>query len=111
MYGKHLSDETKKKIALAHTGMKSSPEAIEKNRLKAIGNKYAKRSKVHCIELNIDFDSIQEAIRYMELNYNTKCSNISAVCRGLRDHAGSVEINGVITKLTWIYKKDCADND
>lgn len=112
MYGKHLSEETRKKISIAHTGMKSSPEAIEKNRLKAIGNKYAKRSKVHCVELNLDFDSIQDAIRYMESEYNTKCLNISAVCRGLRKHSGMVKIDEQEIKLTWIYKKnDCADND
>lgn len=99
MKGKHHSDETKDKLSRINKEIQNRSDIKEKNRQQALGNKRAKRSKVYCNELNLEFDCIADAIRYMKDNYNIDCSNISAVCRGTRNYSGILNDN----KLTWKY--------
>lgn len=86
MYGKHLSDETKRKISEALTGGKMPPEQGQKisQKMKELwesgrfeGVQCGKPPKrVRCIELNQEFDSIADAVRYMGKPVKNK-SNLS----------------------------------
>lgn len=55
------------------------------------------KTKVRCINDNIVFDSITEAVKY----YNIKSNNISAVCRKLRKYYGTHPITK--EHLLWEY--------
>lgn len=80
-----------------------SKEELESLSEKMKGNNYAKTSKVYCEELNMIFDSISKAQKYIKETYNTNCSNISAVCRGLRETCGIINMDGEDKKLHWKY--------
>ena len=80
-----------------------SEEELKELAEKMKGNDYAKTSKVYCEELDMTFDSISKAQKYIKEIYNTNCSNISAVCRGLRETCGIISINGENKKLHWKY--------
>lgn len=99
MKGRHHSLETKNKLSKINKEIQNRPDIKEKNRQQALGNKRAKRSKVYCEQLQLEFDCISDAIKYMKNTYNIDCSNISAVCRGVRNYSGIINKN----KLTWKY--------
>lgn len=77
-YGKHHSEETKKKMSERMQGEK---------------NPYS--TKIICVTTNEEFDSISDAVR----KYNIK--NISACCRGERKSAGKHPLTG--EKMVWKY--------
>lgn len=58
--GRVLSDETKEKIRKAHLGMKAS-EATRKK----MSNSYARKIPVVCVELDKEFDTIQDAADFI----------------------------------------------
>ena len=85
MYGKTHADETKKKIGM------SAPN----------------RKPIRCIELNMEFYSMEECIRYMKTTYKVPFS------RGIlkkyldgnyhKEYYKEIEINGELVKLHWEY--------
>lgn len=77
MYGKHHNEEAKSKISKANKGRKCSEE--HKKKLKEAGSK-----KVICIEMGIVFDSMTEASEVLNVS---RC-NISGCCTGKRKTAG-----------------------
>ena len=104
MKGKHHTEETKKILSEKAKIIQNSPEMIANNRLQAMGNKHAIRYKVKCNELNMEFDCIMDAVRYITNNGGkVDPANISFVCKGKRSHAGT--LNGI--KFSWKY----IDND
>lgn len=100
MQGRHHTEETKKRLSEISKEIQNRPDIKAKNRAQAMGNKHAKRTKVVCIELNMMFDSIKDAERYiLSIGGKVDAANIGYVCRGARQHAGI--LNGV--KLSWKY--------
>lgn len=110
MTGKHLSEETKKKISQsqkgktisceqrekisrANKGKKRSKEYIEKMKIRVSGKNSGKAKAVRCVETGEVFDTITEA------NKKYKCKHISLVCQGKRASAG--KLNG--KPLHWEY--------
>ena len=81
-YGKHLSEETKKKIGKSRKG-------------KCLGDEHPQSKKVLCINTGEIFGCSREA----EEKYNVK--GIGACCRGVRKSAGKHPITG--EKLRWEY--------
>lgn len=72
--GTHLSEETKKKLSDSKKGKKKSKEHVEKMRQRALGNEYAKRCQVMCVETNQVFPSMAEAARRCGLKTYTQIS-------------------------------------
>ena len=77
MYGKHHSEESKRKMSEAHKGKYHTEEAKRK-----IGE--AGRIPIYCVELDKVFDSIKQASEELGL-YAT---SITAVCRGRQKTCG-----------------------
>ncbi len=133
-YGKHHSEETKKLLSEQHKGMTYSQET--KNKLSAMrkgegnamwgrrgelsphwGKKYSEERKnniskamgtsVKCIELNIEFNSLNKAEKYMIKEYDIKFSHKTLKAtiekRRKKDWYGEIEINGELIKLHWEY--------
>ena len=133
-YGKHHSEETKKLLSEQHKGMTYSQET--RNKLSTIrkgkgnamwgrrgelsphwGKKYSEERKnniskamgtpVRCIELNIEFNSLNKAEKYMIKEYNIKFSHKTLKAtiekRRKKDWYGEIEINGELVKLHWEY--------
>ena len=103
MYGKHISEEHKKKISANHSkywqGKKMSEEHVRKIREATIGKKRSEESKkkmseagrgkhlskkVLCVETNIVYPSLCEVKRQLGISK----SNISECCAGKRKTAG-----------------------
>jgi hypothetical protein len=97
-YGKHLSEETKNKIGDANRGRERTPEWLEKLSKSHMGQISPNRKRVHCIELDLYFDSITQAMYEMKNTYNIKCGNVGQVCDGKRNSAGTLPDG---TKLHW----------
>lgn len=133
-YGKHHTEETKKLLSEQHKGMKYPQET--KDKLSAMrkgkgnnmwgrrgelsphwGKKYSKERKdkiskslgtsVRCIELNMEFNSLNKAEIYMIKTYNIKFSHktLKSTIENKRkvDWYGEIEIDGVLIKLHWEY--------
>ena len=83
-----------------HWGKRHSEERKD-NISKALG------TSVRCIELNIEFNSLNKASQYMMNTYGIKFSHktLKATIDNQRknDWYGEVEINGAKTKLHWEY--------
>ena len=84
-YGKHHTDETRKKISEALEGRQFSEE-----------HKQKLSKKITCITTGETFDSQTEAA----IHYNVVRKNISECCKGKRKHAGKLQDG---TKLQWKY--------
>ena len=69
-YGKHHTEETKKKMSENHADVS--------------GGNHPRATPVLCIELNIKFDCTREAERQLNINH----AHISACCKGQRKTAG-----------------------
>lgn len=133
-YGKHHSTETRKLLSEQHKGMTYSQETKDKLSNMRKGEKNAmwgrkgkdnpnyglKRSEeekeylsklfgtsVKCIELNIEFNSLNKAEIFMIETYGIKFSHktLKKTIDGNRkkDWYGEVEINGELVKLHWEY--------
>ena len=116
MYGKHRSEETKRKIAEAHIGMKASEDARKKMSESRKGEfnhmfgkthtKEARRKikdalghKVLCIETGIVYESGIEAKR--QTGIDNSC--IQKCCKGKQSYAGKLDDG---TKLHWTYYEE-----
>lgn len=102
-YGKHLSESTKEKISKANKGRERTEEWLEKLSESHKGIPSPNRKKVLCIELDIEFESVAAAKKYMQEQYGFKSLHIAAVCRGDRPHSGILPDG---TKLHWRYIED-----
>ena len=133
-YGKTHTDETRDKIRNSRLGTKASEETKSKlsEMRKGEGNvMYGRRGEdsplfgrkhsaetnkkigealgtsVHCIELNITFESLSDAERYIRNNYLKKFSRktLSNTLNNTRDKDwyGEILLDGVTTKLHWKY--------
>lgn len=112
MYGKHHTDETKRKISEANKNMSEetrrkigeaskgrvhSEESKKKISEAVSGDKHPRCRPVRCIELNEDFWGAKEA----EYKYGIKACYIAACLSGDQKSAGKHPITG--EKLHWIY--------
>ena len=133
-YGKKHTEESLEKMRKAHTGVHPNKETREKlsRQRKGEGNnmwgkrgelsphwgkKYSEERKnniskalgtsVRCIELDIEFNSLNKAEAYMVKNYNIRFSHktLKATIEGKRkvNWYKEVEINGELVKLHWEY--------
>ena len=84
--GKPLSEEHKKKISEANKGKTFSIEARKKMSESRKGNIPHNIRKVSQYDLNGNYIKTYNSIK--EAEYNSKCGNIIAVCRGYRRQAG-----------------------
>lgn len=68
---------------------------------------YATGTHVKCIELNKEFPSLNSTVKYMKSTYNILFNqhSLSKYLKGIlkQDWYGEIEINGVKTKLHWVY--------
>ena len=114
-YGKHCSEETKKKIRNANKykyigeknpmyGKTHTEEAREKIRQFNLehSSEYHFTKQIYCITTNILFPSIKSAKKYYGIN-----SNICNVCTGKRNYSGEYKGN----KLKWKYKADMTEEE
>ncbi len=89
--GKKLTDETKTKLSIAHMGKKLSEGHKQK-----IGNSNKGKSRnckiVICEQTGEIYNSTLEASKVLKLNQ----SNISAVCRGVRNHVNNMTFKYLI---------------
>lgn len=83
MYGKHHTEETKKKIGGVHKGK--------------TGEKHPRSKKVKCITTGDVFVCIREA----GIKYNVANQDIGRCCKGKRKSAGKHPVTG--EKLIWEY--------
>ena len=133
-YGKQHTKESIGKMKIGHTGIFPNEETRKKlsDMRKGEGNnmwgkrgelsphwgkRYSEERKdniskalgtsVRCIELNIEFNSLNKASQYMMNTYGIKFSHktLKATIDNQRknDWYGEIEINGVKTKLHWEY--------
>lgn len=72
-YGTKHSEETKKKISEANKGRSRTEEWIKNLSEAHKGQISHNRKGVHCIELDLYFDSAMEAILIMKEKYNVDC--------------------------------------
>ena len=96
MYGKHLSEETKKKISVARMGQKASEETKIKLSASRTGEKNSRCVPIYCPELNEEFWGAKEA----QDKYGVNRNKISECINNKRKHAGVHPITG--EKLTWV---------
>ena len=113
------SDETKRKLSELKKGRKQSKEQIQavkdgkarmtEEQIKEWKYKtaYTMGTHIKCIELNMEFPSINSAIKYIKSTYNILFNkhSLSKHLKGLSktDWYGEIEIDGVMTKLHWEY--------
>lgn len=133
-YGKKHTEEARKKNKEKHIGVYPTEETREKlsNMRKGEGNnmwgrrgelsphwgkKHSEERKdniskalgtsVRCIELDIEFNSLNKAEQYMVNTYNIRFSHktLKTTIEGKRkkDWYGEIEINGELVKLHWEY--------
>lgn len=94
--GKKLSEEAKKKLSEFHSGKKYADEVIE--HIKAAARK-SKSYSVYCVELNMEFDSVPEAVEYVNSIGGTVIhQGIQKVIKGLIGASGKLSDG---TKLHW----------
>ena len=93
-YGKHHSEETRKKISEAQKGRKLPEERVKKMR----ENNPTARTVI-CMTTNRVFRSSKEAARYYNISSH---SNIIQCCRGNKSHSCCGKLPDG-TKLVWRY--------
>lgn len=131
MYGKEFTEEHRKKLSESHIGIQSgenhpmygrkhteeSKTLIREARKKQNGENHPMYGKKHtmetrlkhgipiyCDELDMIFQSITLAYEYSaKNNFKAGRENIIANCKGRRNHAGFVIVNGEKIKLHWSY--------
>ena len=103
MHGKKLDEGRKEKLLKACEELWKTEEFRKMQSEKALGNEWAIRRKVFCVELDMTFDCINDAKKYMMDKYNQKCHNISYACNGKRETCGVIVINEEKIKLHWKY--------
>ena len=95
--GKNLTDEAKRKLSEFHTGKKYTNEVIEHIKLAA---RKSKSYPVKCIELNMDFDSVPEAVEYVgNIGGSVIRQGIQKVIKGQLNASGKLSDG---TKLHWV---------
>lgn len=97
MYGKHRSNEVKEKLRKANKGKKISEETKKKMSKANKGDKHPQAKKVICITTGEIFNYIKEATK----KYNVDNSSITKCCKGYRKTSGKHPITG--EKLEWSY--------
>ena len=96
LYGRHHSDEAKKKMSEIAKGRKVSTETRKKLSESHKGKTPSNMKKVYCITTDKVFNSIKEAAKF----YNINCSNIQRCCSKNRNYCGKLEDG---TPLKWEY--------
>lgn len=89
--GKTLSETTKQKISKTLTGIKRTPETLQKRK-----NNNPMNVPVYCPEINMTFQTITDAAKYT----HAQRSNIQKCLRGERHTAGRLKDTNI--KLHWI---------
>lgn len=79
-YGHHHTDEVKQKIAESNKKRVWTEEAKNSIREKLSGPSSPFAKKIHCNELNIDFDTLREAAKYI----GASAGKVSEVANGKR---------------------------
>ena len=82
----------------------NSPVLKNKNNIEITTNKKDNTQKVYCPELDMTFESVTDAAKYINIK---ESKNIKAVCENKRQSAGKATINNQKVKLTW---KNVANN-
>lgn len=85
LYGKHLSEETKRKLSEAHKGKSIDREAIMRGAEKRRLNPYNAQA-VRCVETGIVYISCADAARKCELSQQ----KIWQVCKGMKKSTGGL---------------------
>ena len=94
--GIKLSEETKRKLSEFHTGKKYTNEVIE--HIKAAARK-SKSYPVYCVELNMKFDSVPEAVEYVNsIGGSVIRQGVQKVIKGELSTSGKLSDG---TKLHW----------
>lgn len=94
--GIKLSEEAKRKLSEFHTGKKYTEEVIEHMKIAA---RKSKSYPVYCIELDMKFDSIPEAVEYViDIGGSVIRQGIQKVINGKMNTSGKLP-NG--TRLHW----------
>lgn len=117
--GCKTSEETKQKLSKAKKGKKQTEEqkrAVMEGKAKMTKEQieqwkyresYATGTHIKCIELNKEFPSLNSTVKYMKSTYNILFNqhSLSKYLKGIlkQDWYGEIEINGVKTKLHWVY--------
>lgn len=117
--GYKTSEETKKKLSKMRKDIKQSEEqkkAVMEGKAKMTDEQikqwkykasYSTGTHIKCIELNKEFPSINNTVKYIKSTYNILFNkhSLSKCLKGefKQDWYGEIEINGVTTKLHWIY--------
>ena len=109
-YGKKHKEETKRKLSenaknnpnYGMKGKKHKEETVEKIKE---SNSY-RWCRVYCNELNMTFESVSSASRYISeiCNIKPNPTNIISVCKGQRKSCGFIIKDGKKIGLTWQYK-------
>ena len=81
-----MSDITKKKISISHTGKQKSKEAIEKS-------SYAKSDKTVYNWIHSDHGEVSMTRRGMVKNYNVKSGNLGGLISGVRKSVNGWKLN------------------
>lgn len=117
--GYKTSEETKQKISKAKKGKKQTEkhkQAVMEGKAKMTDEQiarwkyresYATGTHIKCIELDKEFPSINNAVKYIKSTYNilfNKHSLSKCLKREFKQNwYGEIEIDRVMTKLHWIY--------
>lgn len=95
--GKKLTEEAKRKLSEFNKGKKYTDEAIEHMRIAA---RRSKSYPVYCVELDMNFDSVLEAVEYVKsIGGSVIRQGIQKVVQGLMSASGKLSDG---TKLHWI---------
>ena len=95
--GNKLTEEAKRKLSEFNTGKKYTNEVIEHMKVAA---RKSKSYLVYCVELNMRFDSVPEAVEYIKsIGGSVIRQGIQKVVKGLMDTSGKLSDG---TKLHWI---------
>lgn len=94
--GKRLTEETKKKLSELNMGKKYTNEVIEHMKIAA---RNSKSYPVYCVELNMIFNSVPEAVEYInDIGGSVIRQGIHKVIKGTMSASGKLSDG---TKLHW----------